>query len=97
MRVPESAFEQAARLDYGIMTANAAKNLDRWNKEVLGSTTSRLSCSDDRGAQSAPHQTNVRGRNRYCTSQINSPTMRICRVEAAATDGSPSNSSRLKM
>jgi len=36
MRVPESAFERAARLDYGIMTANAAKNLDRWNREVLG-------------------------------------------------------------
>ena len=36
MRVPQSAFERAARLDYGIMTANAAKNLERWNKEVLG-------------------------------------------------------------
>jgi hypothetical protein len=36
MRVPEPAFDRAARLDYGIMTANAAKNLDRWNKEVLG-------------------------------------------------------------
>jgi putative spermidine/putrescine transport system substrate-binding protein len=36
MRVPQSAFERAARLDYGIMTANSAKNLDRWNKEVLG-------------------------------------------------------------
>ena len=36
IRVPQSAFERAARLDYGIMTANAAKNLDRWNKEVLG-------------------------------------------------------------
>ena len=36
MRVPQAAFERAARLDYGIMTANSAKNLDRWNKEVLG-------------------------------------------------------------
>ena len=36
MRVPQSAFERAARLDYGIMTANSAKNLERWNKEVLG-------------------------------------------------------------
>jgi len=36
IRVPESALERAARLDYGIMTASAAKNLDRWNKEVLG-------------------------------------------------------------
>ena len=36
IRVPQAAFERAARLDYGIMTANSAKNLDRWNKEVLG-------------------------------------------------------------
>jgi putative spermidine/putrescine transport system substrate-binding protein len=36
MRVPDAAFERAARLDYGVMTANAAKNLERWNKEVLG-------------------------------------------------------------
>jgi putative spermidine/putrescine transport system substrate-binding protein len=36
IRVPQSAFERAARLDYGIMTTNSAKNLDRWNKEVLG-------------------------------------------------------------
>jgi putative spermidine/putrescine transport system substrate-binding protein len=36
MRVPDAAFERAAKLDYGIMTANAAKNLDRWNKDVLG-------------------------------------------------------------
>ena len=36
MRVPQAAFERAAHLDYGIMTANSAKNLDRWNKEVLG-------------------------------------------------------------
>ena len=36
MRVPDSAFERAARLDYGVMTADAAKNLDRWNKDVLG-------------------------------------------------------------
>ena len=36
MRVPDAAFEHAAKLDYGIMTANAAKNLERWNKDVLG-------------------------------------------------------------
>jgi putative spermidine/putrescine transport system substrate-binding protein len=36
IRVPQSAFERSARLDYGIMTANSARNLDRWNKEVLG-------------------------------------------------------------
>ena len=36
IRVPQSAFERAARLDYGIMTANSAKNLDRWNRDVLG-------------------------------------------------------------
>ena len=36
IRVPQSAFDRAARLDYGIMTVNSAKNLDRWNKDVLG-------------------------------------------------------------
>jgi putative spermidine/putrescine transport system substrate-binding protein len=36
IRVPESAYERAARLDYGVMTANSAKNLDRWSREVLG-------------------------------------------------------------
>ena len=36
MRVPEAAFEHAARLDYGVLTANSAKNLERWNREVLG-------------------------------------------------------------
>jgi putative spermidine/putrescine transport system substrate-binding protein len=36
IRVPQTAFERAARLDYGVMTANSAKNLDHWNKEVLG-------------------------------------------------------------
>jgi putative spermidine/putrescine transport system substrate-binding protein len=36
MQVPQSVFDRAARLDYGVMTANSAKNLDRWNKDVLG-------------------------------------------------------------
>jgi putative spermidine/putrescine transport system substrate-binding protein len=36
IRVPEAVFERAARLDYGVMTANSAGNLDRWNKDVLG-------------------------------------------------------------
>ncbi|MGH7070068.1 MAG: ABC transporter substrate-binding protein [Acetobacteraceae bacterium] len=35
-KVPESTFKDAARLNYGIVTANMAKNLERWNKEVLG-------------------------------------------------------------
>src|ERR1700719_4711426 len=41
--------------------------------------------------------TGRRWRNRNCTRKISAPTMTICRVEAAAVVGSPSNSSRLKM
>jgi putative spermidine/putrescine transport system substrate-binding protein len=36
IRVPEAVYERAARLDYGVMTENAAKNLERWSKDVLG-------------------------------------------------------------
>ncbi|MGE8944067.1 extracellular solute-binding protein [Leptospira interrogans] len=36
MRVPDAAFEVAARLDYGAITSNMASNLARWNKDVLG-------------------------------------------------------------
>jgi putative spermidine/putrescine transport system substrate-binding protein len=36
IRVPEAVSERAARLDYGVMTANAARNLERWSKDVLG-------------------------------------------------------------
>lgn len=36
MRIPDAAFDVAARLDYGTITTNMASNLARWNKEVLG-------------------------------------------------------------
>ncbi len=36
IRVPEQVFERAARLDYGVLTANSAKNLERWSRDVLG-------------------------------------------------------------
>ena len=36
MRIPDAAFDVAARLDYGTITTNMASNLARWNKDVLG-------------------------------------------------------------
>jgi putative spermidine/putrescine transport system substrate-binding protein len=36
MRIPDAAFDVAARLDYGAITNNMASNLARWNKDVLG-------------------------------------------------------------
>lgn len=36
MQIPENAYEKAAPLDYGKLTAGMGSNLDRWNREVLG-------------------------------------------------------------
>ena len=34
--IPPAAFKDLARLDYKVVTANMARNLERWNSEVLG-------------------------------------------------------------
>ncbi len=36
MQIPDSAFERAAKLDYGTLSTAMATNLERWNKDVLG-------------------------------------------------------------
>jgi hypothetical protein len=35
-RIPERFFGNFVALDYGTIVATSAKNLERWNKEVIG-------------------------------------------------------------